>query len=275
MRNEKTNWQTVLDATLKIGRPASTAEILREVLTNKPDFNRANLFPDLSMLSVNCWSRGNYQSKTKTRLTNTGHFRDQLIKIKKDDRVRYAKYDPEIHGVWELANTGDTVLRPKLFISADSEAIAKTQENLISQGMFDPTEDARKRTISTIVQREGQPQFRSALIEAYSGRCAITDCSIPELLEAAHIVPYRGIHTNLIQNGLLLRSDLHKLFDLHLLYIDPLKLTIHLSPHLQRSEYFKLEGKKLNLPQDVTLHPFRDALEHHSQFCAWTLITSD
>ena len=61
-------------------------------------------------------------------------------------------------------------------------------------------------------------KFRDALIGAYAGRCAITGCSVLDILEAAHITPYLGPDTNHVTNGLLLRADLHTLFDTCLLY---------------------------------------------------------
>src|SRR5205823_2979542 len=82
--------------------------------------------------------------------------------------------------------------------------------------VFDPIsiEDGRRRIQAS---RQGQFAFRAALIEAYGGRCAMTGCDILEVLEAAHIVPYRGPSTNAVSNGLLLRADIHTLFDLGLI----------------------------------------------------------
>ena len=78
---------------------------------------------------------------------------------------------------------------------------------------FDPSniEDARKRISRMIAQRRGQSAFRNNLFDAYGGRCAITGCEVPDVLEAAHIFPYRGEDTNKVVNGLLLRADVHTL----------------------------------------------------------------
>jgi hypothetical protein len=65
--------------------------------------------------------------------------------------------------------------------------------------------DARDRTLASIVRRRGQPQFRERLLAIYDGRCAISGCNAVEALEAAHISPYKGRHTNHPQNGLLFR----------------------------------------------------------------------
>lgn len=82
-------------------------------------------------------------------------------------------------------------------------------------GTFDPADpkDGRKMIERMVTLRQGQPAFRNALMDAYERRCAITGCMIEVVLEAAHISPYLGEHTNHVTNGLLLRADIHTLFD--------------------------------------------------------------
>ena len=96
--------------------------------------------------------------------------------------------------------------------------------------IFDPkdVQDARQRLNRTIAQRRGQKRFRDSLIDAYEGRCAITGCSILAVLEAAHIFPYMGPETNASENGLLLRADIHTLFDSKLLAVDPKKRGLYI-----------------------------------------------
>lgn len=86
--------------------------------------------------------------------------------------------------------------------------------------------DARKRALRAIVLRQGQGTFRRKLLEVYGGTCCITGCAFEQVLEAAHIQPYRGEHTNAVENGLLLRADVHTLFDLYLLWIDRKRLAV-------------------------------------------------
>jgi putative restriction endonuclease len=83
------------------------------------------------------------------------------------------------------------------------------------------TGDQRRVTARQIRERRGQRAFRDALRRRYGGRCAVTGCTVLDLLEAAHIKPYRGDRDNNPQNGLLLRADIHTLFDLDLLGIEP------------------------------------------------------
>ncbi|RJG10687.1 HNH endonuclease [Massilia cavernae] len=86
------------------------------------------------------------------------------------------------------------------------------------------------------------------LISAYDGRCAITQCPIRPILEAAHVTPYLGPQTNAISNGLLLRADIHTLWDLRLIAIDPNLMTVCISPTLQDPSYQVLAGKSAYQP---------------------------
>jgi putative restriction endonuclease len=86
---------------------------------------------------------------------------------------------------------------------------------------------------------------------------------VPEALEAAHICPYRGEHTNHVTNGVLLRADLHTLFDLGWITIDAESLTVLTSPRLQGSTYADLAGRPLRRPIDAAKHPSKEALAWH------------
>ncbi|MFP3681359.1 HNH endonuclease signature motif containing protein, partial [Pseudomonas sp. SIMBA_041] len=70
-------------------------------------------------------------------------------------------------------------------------------------------------------------------------------CKVIEILEAAHISPYRGVKDNHQSNGLLLRADIHTLFDLNLIAINPKSFEVELSSNLLTSEYFIFNNKKL------------------------------
>jgi putative restriction endonuclease len=105
--------------------------------------------------------------------------------------------------------------------------------------------DERKRTMRGIRLRRGQTGFRNNLIERYRGQCVVTGCSVLGVLEAAHIRPYRGPRDNNAANGLLLRSDLHTLFDLNRIAIHPDQLALVIHPSLQGSEYSAFAGKAL------------------------------
>ncbi|TWD73144.1 HNH endonuclease [Kribbella amoyensis] len=128
----------------------------------------------------------------------------------------------------------------------------------------DSVGDARQFVERSVAQRRGQPQFRLALLRAYDNRCCLTGCDAVAALEAAHIYPYRGDHTNVVTNGLLLRADLHTLFDLLDLTIDATTRTVCLSPNLRASTYASLEGLELREPTSPTARPATDALTSHN-----------
>ncbi|WP_321947211.1 HNH endonuclease [Paraburkholderia sp. J10-1] len=146
-----------------------------------------------------------------------------------------------------------------------SVEVHDAQDEAQAEGAFDPhsVEDARRKTLAAIVRRQGQPAFRSNLLRAYGNRCAISGCDVPEVLEAAHIVPYKGPETNHVSNGLLLRTDLHTLFDLGLLAIEPSAEIVVVAEALRSTEYDALHGKKLRLPSDLKNRPSKDALTLH------------
>jgi hypothetical protein len=131
------------------------------------------------------------------------------------------------------------------------------------QGAFDPSdlEDARNRILAAIVVRQGRGVFREKLLVAYKRRCAVTACDVVEALEAAHVVPYLGPSTDHVGNGLLLRADIHTLFDLSLLAVDPKDYRLLVSKSLKRSCYELLAGQVIQLPEDEADYPSRKALE--------------
>ena len=90
--------------------------------------------------------------------------------------------------------------------------------------------------------RRGQKAFRQMLRSRYGDRCMITGCQLFDIIEAAHIKPYRGETDNHPENGLLLRADLHTLFDLNFLGIHPASLQVHFHPAARAAGYDKWEG---------------------------------
>jgi hypothetical protein len=129
-------------------------------------------------------------------------------------------------------------------------------------GRFDPLDraDDRRRRLAQICQRRGQARFRNELLAAYGGRCAVTGCDAVPALEAAHILPYLGDKSHFVGNGILLRSDIHTLFDLDLLAVDPKKLAVSVARSLRGTQYADLEGEPLSRPKDPRHAPDRDAL---------------
>lgn len=128
-------------------------------------------------------------------------------------------------------------------------------------------DDRRRVAVYARVQREQQDRFRKHLLEAYAGSCAITRTNVSEVLQAAHIKPYRGKHSQIVNNGILLRADMHLLFDAHLLSVEPETMRVHLSQRLGESNYRDFRGCEIVLPQRNSDAPNRDLIAaHYEQF---------
>ncbi|WP_121120056.1 HNH endonuclease [Croceibacterium ferulae] len=128
----------------------------------------------------------------------------------------------------------------------DASAIDKLAAILATEPI--DTTDARRRINIAIVARQGTGAFRKAALQAFQGRCVITGYDVPEVLEAAHIVPYLGVATNVLTNTLLLRADIHTLFDRGLLSVCADTLKVQLAPSLKTGIYGDLDGSVVKLP---------------------------
>lgn len=116
-------------------------------------------------------------------------------------------------------------------------------------------EDRRKHVVAEMVRREGQRIFRAELLRAYGGACAVTRYHAEPALQAAHIMSYLGAASQMVTNGLLLRADIHLLYDRFLLAVDPDGYRIRIASDLRSTEYDELDGREIALPKDPLLHP--------------------
>ena len=122
-----------------------------------------------------------------------------------------------------------------------------------------PTKTTEK-TAALKRERPGQSQFRNALKGIYGGRCCISLCGVSEALEGAHIDSYRSPASNHLCNGLLLRRDLHALFDRHLISVDPQTRQVAVAKRLHGTEYEHFHGHTL---PSAELAPDPAALKRH------------
>jgi uncharacterized protein YjbI with pentapeptide repeats len=128
--------------------------------------------------------------------------------------------------------------------------------------------DERKRTNVERVIRKNQGKFRNLLLDVFQGKCAITTCNVERALDAAHILPYRGQATDCAWNGILLRLDLHRLFDSYLLTIDALSGQVYLEPSLMNS-YAVIANTKVYFPEKPVSENRKQALRWHNAQCSW------
>jgi hypothetical protein len=109
--------------------------------------------------------------------------------------------------------------------------------------------------------------FRGIVLSAYHGSCAITGTRVRPVLQAAHIRPVTFGGENRLSNGLLLRADVHVLFDHGYLAVDP-SYHLRVSPRLRDDfgsgeEFYARAGQVIGLPHKETDRPWRDSLEWH------------
>ena len=116
-------------------------------------------------------------------------------------------------------------------------------------------------------QRLGQQAFQAVVLAAYDRRCAITGSKIRPVLQAAHIRPVSSGGEHRLDNGLLLRSDAHTLFDRGYLGVDP-GYRLRVSPRLREEfgngeQFYARAGQRIDVPARRTDRPHTEFLEWH------------
>lgn len=122
----------------------------------------------------------------------------------------------------------------------------------------------KERRLVELAIRQGQQGFRRRLLAAYQSSCAVSGYDVPEVLQAAHIDPYDGPSTNATSNGLLLRADIHNLFDAGFISING-QYIIGVARHLRAGSYGEYHQKKIGLPSRPTDYPNAAALVNRGQ----------
>lgn len=117
--------------------------------------------------------------------------------------------------------------------------------------------------------RLGQGTFRIAVTEAYGRACSVTDEHSLPALDAGHIRPFGDGGEHQVSNGLLLRADLHRLFDKGYITVDPdLRLVVsnRLKEEFRNGKtYYPFHGKHLRIPARPEDRPDLDALSWHNE----------
>jgi putative restriction endonuclease len=120
-----------------------------------------------------------------------------------------------------------------------------------------------------ILPRLGQGLFRVVVTDAYDRRCALTGERTLPVLDAAHIRPFYLHQRHEVSNGLLMRSDLHRLFDGGYITVDPADRKIVVSQRIKEEfsngkEYYRLHGQPIREPEFVAYRPTTENLEYHA-----------
>jgi putative restriction endonuclease len=121
-----------------------------------------------------------------------------------------------------------------------------------------------------VPQRLGQRAFQGVVLNAYHGRCAVTGDKIRLVLQAAHIRPVTQGGEHRLDNGLLLRSDVHTLFDRGYLAVDP-KHRLLVSPRLRAEFGNGEEFYALSDSREPISVPLRKADRPNAEFLEWHL----
>lgn len=196
-------------------------------------------------------------------LTNPIFFKQEdWIETPKDwgkSIVQGKSYDSNDAIGMEIWNKVEILLEKYLYINTIDEG----KSQLLLE---EPASPAYGNSVLTKV-RLGQGAFRVLVTDAYSRRCSITGEKTLPVLEAAHIKPYVESGPHFISNGLLLRSDMHKLFDGGYLTItNDLKIVI--SPRIKEEfqngkEYYQYHGK------DLLFLPNRNIDKPNEKYIDW------
>ena len=119
--------------------------------------------------------------------------------------------------------------------------------------------------------RIGQGTFRALVLDSYGRQCAVTRERALPALEAAHIRPFSETETHQVRNGLLLRSDIHRLFDVGYITVTP-EYRVEASTRMREDfndgeNYMRLHGSGILVPSDPDLRPDPEALRWHNENC--------
>ncbi len=143
-------------------------------------------------------------------------------------------------------------------------ALASVQQPTVSYGAFGGRGAPVLRT-----PRIGQGTFRKYVLDAYGNQCAVTGEHTIPVLQASHIVPFAETGEHEIANGLSLRSDVHRLFDLGYVTVTPdyeFRVSKALRDDFSNGKiYYEHQGQTILLPERTELRPNRDYLDHHAR----------
>lgn len=147
-------------------------------------------------------------------------------------------------------------------------AVLRSTQAIPASRVAESAVEAMRFGENVVRRRLGQGGFSLVVADAYEKRCAVSGERTYPVLEAAHIVPVArgGLHRP--DNGLLLRSDIHKLFDRGYVTVRP-NGSFVVSPRLRHDWqngkiYYELDSRPIRLPSAESLRPAREALEWHN-----------
>jgi hypothetical protein len=153
----------------------------------------------------------------------------------------YAHWDAQ-SPVAAAASTGDSAAVPVPVVSAVPAEVLTLSP--VPPGPDDGSLEARLMRFRKTAARPEQAAFREAVFRACEGRCVVSGCAVPEALDAAHLLgrDWRLGH-NQAEDGMLLRRDLHALYDNGLLMLSDAGV-VSVSPQVV-AHYGEFDGKSV------------------------------
>lgn len=164
----------------------------------------------------------------------------------------------------------DSTIEPGKSLWSRIEILLAGFDNLTGQvPEIAAQESPRYGAPQTVLPRLGQGSFRIVVTDAYQRQCAVTRSPILYVLEAAHIKPYQSGGPHSLANGVLLRKDVHTLFDRGYLTVTPehrLVVSKRIKEEFHNGkEYYALHGREILLPQHRSGYPGAEYLVWHNQ----------
>jgi putative restriction endonuclease len=148
-------------------------------------------------------------------------------------------------------------------------AVGLSARSAVPASPYEPQQVADRFGSATVVYpRLGQGSFRVLVTDLYERRCAITGERTLPVLQAAHIKPFAALGPHEPRNGLLLRSDIHTLFDRGYVTVTP-ELRVEVSGRIREEfengrDYYALQGHVLRRPSNTGFSPAREYLDWHA-----------
>ena len=201
------------------------------------------------------------------------------VTVGSEPRHEPSLFDKTVNATWYLTPSGRQYVENQIIPDFEGQILSEFGEPSIDkkteskEKTLPKTHDeARRKVLRLVNERKGQPRFRNSLLEAYERQCAITRSNATEALEAAHIRPFGGGGSMEVSNGLLLRADIHTLFDLNYLTIDPESFRVELSEALRDTDYSDLQERKIKIPKSSDSLPSEEALIWHNEYSKKTRV---
>jgi putative restriction endonuclease len=173
------------------------------------------------------------------------------------------------------ASWSPNIVSFKTYNTGDAEGLALWEAvtaRLNSQQIEGAAEEsARYGEPHLIRPRLGQGAFRVLVTDIYQRRCAVTQERTLPALEAAHIRPYGDGGTHEAHNGLLLRRDIHSLFDAGYVTVTSehrFEVSRRIKEEFENGKhYYALHGQSISAPADARQRPDLAALTWHNEHC--------